>query len=141
MDIDVYQSIDDPNILSYALEREDDSEAYITLLVHHAQTYATANPPLRAFLRNTANLHLQVLLRKMIHYRSPPAWRHRLGWIVLPAVITVITAVVIHRRKQIFFFFYLFFFYSVFDAGSVVLRLYFIIICFFFSQSKLIRIE
>ncbi|WJX61307.1 hypothetical protein P8452_46413 [Trifolium repens] len=63
--LDVYRSIDDPNILSYALEREEDSEAYITLLVHHAQTYARTNPPLRVFLRNKANLHLQVLLRKM----------------------------------------------------------------------------
>jgi hypothetical protein len=118
------------------LEREDDSEAYITLLVHHAQTYATTNPPLRAFLRNKANLDLQVLLRKMIHYRSPPAWRHRLGWIVLPAVITVITAVVIHRRKQVFFFFYLFFFCSVFDASSIVLRFYFIYYYLFLFQPK-----
>jgi hypothetical protein len=41
MDIDVYQSIDDPNILSYALEREEDLKAYITLLVYRAQTIVT----------------------------------------------------------------------------------------------------
>jgi hypothetical protein len=43
--LDVYRSIDDPNMLSCALETEEDSKAYIILLVHHAQTYARANVP------------------------------------------------------------------------------------------------